>query len=163
MKREPKASYTRKEPRGVFWSTTPIWDSKLSEADNKLIMAAGMGRIKDVQSALDSGANVNVKDHTGDGRTPLQWAASGDGHPNVVKLLLKSGADVDAPDARGVTVLMAVASSDNIEVAEILLDAGAKVNARDGSGHSAMWYAHQKRREGKDMEEFLESRGGIPY
>jgi ankyrin repeat protein len=59
--------------------------------------------------------------------------------PEIAALLVAAGADVNARDARGDSVLILLAettnkASEQVEVARILLAAGAEVNAR-GDGH----------------------------
>ncbi len=47
------------------------------------------------------------------------------GDAEVIRLLLKAGADPDSPNADGQTALMAVARTGNVEAAELLVKAGA--------------------------------------
>ena len=55
--------------------------------------------------------------------------------PEVVTLLIKAGADVNAKDKYGVTPLhRAAAYNENPEVITILIKAGADVNAKDSDG-----------------------------
>jgi len=59
------------------------------------------------------------------GLTALMTAAL-DGDAEVVKLLLESGADVDAKGSDGYTALMVVAGVGETEVAKLLIESGAK-------------------------------------
>ena len=80
-------------------------------------------------------ANINAK--ASDGTTLLMLAAAA-GTPEVVKMLLDAGADVNAKDVNGLTPLWAavVFKSATPEVIKMLLDAGANVNDRIDTEHS---------------------------
>ncbi len=85
---------------------------------------------------LDRGSDPSVTDSMG--RTALHIAA-GEGTPDLTKLVLSCGLDVDASDINGSTPLMIVAersySSDCVLIAQQLLESGANVNAADeGNG-----------------------------
>ena len=69
------------------------------------------------------------KPSRGDGYTPLQTAAR-HGRDNVVALLIKKGADVNAADDYGYTPLHLAAEGGHIGVVKRLVRAGAKVDAR---------------------------------
>ena len=62
-------------------------------------------------------------------------------HPKeVVELLLRHGADVNAKTNKGVTPLH-IAVLSNIEIIEMLIRYGADVNAVDGEGNTPLHYA----------------------
>ena len=90
----------------------------------QLHSACTKGDIADVTRLLKEGHNPNAFDELG--RTPLHYAAQ-HGHLDVMRLLLDSGADVNAHDESviGDTVLLHVASNCSFEVAKVLIDAGA--------------------------------------
>jgi ankyrin repeat protein len=56
---------------------------------------------------------------------------------NVIELLLKAGAEVDAADDRGRTALMMAAELDHAEVVDVLIRSGADRNLRDKAGKTA--------------------------
>jgi ankyrin repeat protein len=91
---------------------------------------------------LERGADVETRFEgrdTGKGSTPLMWAAWW-GFPEMVKLLLRHGASIEARNDEGLTALMyAAAAKDrgNTEVLEILLAAGADAKAVTPAGESA--------------------------
>jgi ankyrin repeat protein len=62
-------------------------------------------------------------------RTPLDRAAC-QGHPDVVRLLIERGAEVDSRDERRWTPLHFASRYGQLEVSRVLVDHGADVNAR---------------------------------
>ena len=70
----------------------------------------------------------------------LEAAESGDIYE--VEKLLKQGANVNATDAIGNTVLhVAVMNEENLKVVRVLLDKGANVNAKNSDGNTALHVA----------------------
>ncbi|TDX51126.1 ankyrin repeat protein [Orenia marismortui] len=65
----------------------------------------------------------------------------------VIKLLLKAGADVNSVDENGVTILMHASAVGNLDVVKMLIKNGANVNARAKNGLTALEGA-QKMLEG---------------
>lgn len=97
------------------------------------------GDIARLNAVLASTPGV-VNSHLGGiGRTPLHVVTDWPGYfpngPQIARLLIDAGADVDArgPDGTGETPLHWAASSDDADVAEVLLDAGADLEAPNGS------------------------------
>ncbi len=66
--------------------------------------------------------------------------AAGANKPEIISVLIKSGADVNAKNNFGDTPLMLVATENyhNPEAVKILLDANAYINARDKYGKTAL-------------------------
>jgi len=108
------------------------------------------GTAQDVQTAIDKGANVNDVLPAGDaqhmGKTPLMMAARYNQSPEVIAVLLKAGADVNAVDALHSTALIWAAGGNNVEVIATLLKAGADIKVKALSGATAlMWAANGNR------------------
>ncbi|MCC6133004.1 MAG: ankyrin repeat domain-containing protein [Acidobacteria bacterium] len=96
-------------------------------------------------------ANVNVREEE-TGRTALHLIAlipeiSTERNPDpsqvetlleTIRFLIRSGADVNARDAGGVTPLMSAAFLGNLKMAELLIAAKADVNAKDNEGYSIL-------------------------
>ena len=101
------------------------------------------GTPEQIQKELDAGADVNDQEGTL-GFTPLMWAAGQNPNPEVIVVLLKAGARVNARSAGGMTPLMwAAARNRNPEVIAALLDAGADATAKDSQGRTAIDYAQR--------------------
>ena len=89
-----------------------------------LFTAIGYGDSKMVAMLLDNGANPNV--FTEDGTRPLNVAVR-KGNPDIVRLLLKHGAQVNAVDKKNVTALWWCENlHHHRDIANILREAGAK-------------------------------------
>ena len=107
-----------------------------STTDVSLIVAARVGNKEKAREFVAAGANVNAKDRKS-GATPLIWAIGG-GHLSTARLLLESGADVDASDAWGSTALSVAARNGIPEGSKILLAAGADPDSTDRFGRTPL-------------------------
>lgn len=88
-----------------------------------LAIAAANGDAAMATLLLDSGARIDTK--CARGRTPLMHAVSGKG-TEVVKILVKRGADVNARDEDGVSLIHEAARIGCKEIVKTLLDAGKR-------------------------------------
>ena len=94
--------------------------------------------VRRVAELLAQGANANATNE--DGWTALQIAIDetvDGGSPEVVRLLLDHGANVNAPEGQTPTLLL-VWRPTNKQVARILLEAGADANVCTDSGESPL-------------------------
>lgn len=99
------------------------------------------GTLQDLQAAISNGADVNAQDRAG--WTSLMLAAWYNQNPDIVRILLKAGADVNA-QVNGTTALMFAAMlNSNPEVITALLNAGADVKAKNIWGQTALDYAQR--------------------
>lgn len=73
----------------------------------------------------------------------------------LVKELIKRGADVDARNAEGETPLLMAAYYNEVAMAKVLLDAGANVCAQDNMGRLAEEWAGAYDEEGEPMLKLL--------
>ena len=109
-----------------------------------MLRAGVLGGSEDaVKLALEWGADANAKDifrdteHANYGTTALMYSAE-EAHVEIVELLLKAGADINAKDNAESTALIQVADVWNFGVVKHLIDAGADVNAKNWLGDTAL-------------------------
>ncbi|KAK3318708.1 ankyrin repeat-containing domain protein [Apodospora peruviana] len=131
--------------------------------------AAYCGHIDVARALLEAGAFVNAVDASSHCGTALMAACWYEGtKPEMIQLLIDSGADVNAPSGikEDVPYPLQVAAykdyndTEGTEIARILLDAGADPNIRGGRYFTALQVAAK---EGDaDMVSFLLERGADP-
>jgi serine/threonine-protein phosphatase 6 regulatory ankyrin repeat subunit B len=83
--------------------------------------------------------------------------AAGNGHKDVVQVLLNGGGRVNDKDAKGYTSLLLAASHGYRDVVELLLTRGANIHDKDNYGYTAVMVAAQEGH--KEVVELLLSRG----
>lgn len=97
---------------------------------NALGFASECGNLSVVQLLISKGADVNLQGLSTFGNA-LQAASIG-AHDQVVRTLLKNGANVDAQGGTYGNALQAAASNCHIQTVQILLEKGADVNLQGG-------------------------------
>ena len=83
---------------------------------------------------------VNLRDGISKSDQELVDAVTS-GNAGKVKELIDKGADVDAKDIYGRTVLMVAVINNRTDVARLLIDKGANVNAKDNDRNTALMHA----------------------
>jgi ankyrin repeat protein len=141
------------EPLKTMIKQNPSLVLSKNENDMTLLHGAATLGLKNMAELLIAkGADVNAKTDPG-AWTPLHWAA-GNGHVDVVKVMLAGKAKVDAKNSFGSTPLHRAVGANHEEVVKILLAGKADVNARDASdGWTPLHHAVVNGR--KDLAEFL--------
>ena len=126
---------------------------------SKLHYAARIGDVVEMQTLLDQGASVDVRQRTFCG-TPLQYAASA-GRVEGVHLLIKHKATTDATDLSLRTPLMWAAWKGHADVVQALLDAGADIHKTSrGTRWTALHFAADKGQ--LEAAQLLIERGASP-
>ena len=103
--------------------------------------ACEMGNVSSVKFLVALGAHPNIQTHPVQGSTPAIVFAASNGHPDVMKLLVDAGADVDNADNWGNCALFKAACYNHIDCVRMLLLAGANPNLRNRWGALPLQYA----------------------
>lgn len=101
-----------------------------------LYEAATIGNKGAARKFLRKGQDINASP-AGTSWTPL-LAAADNGHDEMVELLIKNGATVDARDSNGDTPLCLAAAEGHEETAVALLKAGADPRVRNNKGQTPL-------------------------
>jgi ankyrin repeat protein len=112
-----------------------------------LLQAAKVGKLKDVCTQLQKGANVNATNELGE--SPLM-KASWNGHTDIVQELLKhDGVDVNHRNVEGETALMLASCQGHVDIVEALLKQDALgVYHRNNKHKTALDLARQYNHKG---------------
>jgi ankyrin repeat protein len=103
-----------------------------SGSNKKLLKSAEMGNLSDVESALNSGANLEARESRY-GNTALHLAAF-EGKQDVVVFLLDRGIDPNIQANDGITPLIAACRKGHLNIAKTLISKGANPNLADEAG-----------------------------
>jgi len=129
-------NYLIAEEKGMSKEALKIFsefESDYQKSRTELIKAAEDGNVTKVKALLDKRVDPDESDLLG--TTPL-IIASGKGHLDIVLLLLKSGAYVDAADKNGLTPLMYAVP--HPKIVKVLLQMGASVSLENKMGETAL-------------------------
>uniref|UniRef100_A0ABD2W127 Uncharacterized protein n=1 Tax=Trichogramma kaykai TaxID=54128 RepID=A0ABD2W127_9HYME len=127
-------------------------------------VACHLGIVDVVEKFLEVGQNPNLA-HPKLNDPPLHYALRG-GHNQVAKLLIRSGADPNWANARGMTPLHGIGWRGDVESARMLLESGidkcrpVQIDARDELGRSALFWALYY--NNKSVTQFLLRNGADP-
>jgi ankyrin repeat protein/beta-lactamase regulating signal transducer with metallopeptidase domain len=112
----------------AFVGDREVLDLVLERGDfpDTIYLAACRGDLDRVRTLLEEGADVNAKDEFG--CTPLHWAARARS-PEVARLLIKNGANVDA--ASGPDALTPFMAARQLPIIEFLISAGADIRSQE--------------------------------
>lgn len=93
--------------------------SKLAMLNEKMFNHIYRGEYEQVKECLDNGADVNAKERFGNSTL---ISALGCGHTKIAKLLIERGADINAVNDKGFSVLDSLNSLDALDLANIESD-----------------------------------------
>jgi ankyrin repeat protein len=100
----------------------------IATGETPLMTCASTGSVEAVGALIASGADVNAMEPL-QHQTALMWATA-ERHPDIVALLIRHGAGLEARTRQGFTALHFAAREGELESARLLLDAGTDVNIR---------------------------------
>jgi ankyrin repeat protein len=126
-----------------------------------LHFAAYEGDLEVARTLLEFKAEVDSLND--DGLTPLQLALEGrrEGYPDIMRLLLDHGANVEAHDKGGNTTLHFTASGGDLEVTRMLLEFKAEVNSLNQDRYTPLLMASSK--GNLDISRLLLTHGADPF
>jgi len=84
--------------------------------------------------------------------------SSTEGQLEIVRLLIKAGADVNAKNFYGSTPLIYASMNGNIDIVKMLIEVGADVNAKNKFGNTALMCAI-RRNKNKEIINLLKRNG----
>jgi ankyrin repeat protein len=108
---------------------------------SKIIEACYSGNILLLNEAIENGGDINKK-YRAD--KPLRWAVQ-EGHLNIIKILVKNGANPFELDSQGMTLLDVACGEGYINIVKFLIKYGLDVNAISDGGFAlqkACAYGH---------------------
>lgn len=127
------------------------------ERTELLIQAIENNNVERAKLCIKLGANVNAPTYRESGKsslttyktsdynvytyTVLIYAVEYNKSKDIIELLIKSGADVNANSTFDKTALMFAAKNGNKDVADLLIKVGADVNAKDYFDYTALMFA----------------------
>jgi len=97
---------------------------------DEMFQAVSGGNIAVAEKLMNNGTGIDVRDS--DGRTPLAIAED----PAMARWLIAHGADVNATNPDGQTVLMIQSAAGRAEIVRALVNAGAKLDTVSTKWHS---------------------------
>ncbi|MNR76209.1 Ankyrin repeats (3 copies) [compost metagenome] len=112
-------------------------EQQSANGDTALMIAAFKANKPAIEALLAKGAAVNKS-----GWTALHYAAAS-GDSEIVQILVKHGAELDAPSPNKTTPLMMAARGGFIYSVKVLSDAGADASLKNDVGMTAMDFAAQ--------------------
>jgi ankyrin repeat protein len=133
----------------------------MPDTRREILKAAKSGNAEKIKILLETDADL-LHARDSDGSTPLHCAVW-KGHKDVVALLLKSGADVNARnnnDHWGTTPLHAAAHANQAAIAELLIENGADTGALDMNGKTPLHHTtfHKAKAVAKLLEKYEQPR-----
>jgi ankyrin repeat protein len=130
--------------------------SSCAVSKERALDACKSGDVKVVSRYLSHGGSVN---EMGDFRNTLANVAVINGQNGVLALLIAKGADLNKPNATGLTPLHNAAMRDNVEAARMLLDASVDKNQANALDRGKMALHYAAIYEGLNVAALLLDRG----
>lgn len=96
-------------------------------------LASFFGHLEAAEYLVRAGASVNTSANNSLGATPLQSAVAGN-HTDIVRMLIKNGANPNVRERGGYTPMHVAADNGNAEIIQLLIFAGADLQAKSDDG-----------------------------
>jgi uncharacterized protein len=106
--------------------------------DSAITRAVKGGDLTSVRKLIAT--HVDVNDQSGDGSTPLLWAAHSS-NVDIARALLGAGAKADIPNNYGITPLLEASRIGNVDMMDLLLKAGADPKRAHPEGETPLMAA----------------------
>jgi len=110
------------------------------DLNSDFLQAVKQGQTDKIAQFLKLGVDVNKRENSGLGLTPLMIAVN-EKYKELIRILINYKADVNARDTAGRTVLMWAILVNNEDIIDLLIEAGANVNMKDKIGETALMVA----------------------
>lgn len=115
-------------PYSLFTLMRLLFRGRRPDPGTDIGRAAKRGEVAEVESLVESGADVNAANASG--QTPLHLAAA-NGDADMVRVLIEDGAEFDMPDSgAGLSALHVAAQCGHERVVDLLVRYGADLEAR---------------------------------
>lgn len=102
--------------------------------NDDLMYRIGFGRVEDVRSLLDKGAETNIYGAMGDTPLILAIARTGLDAEDIIRALLAKGADPNFPDKSGIYPLEVAIKNSKANLVQLLIDGGADIHIKNQQG-----------------------------
>lgn len=120
-------------------------------------LASFFGRLSLVELFLGKGANPNIASNNRFKVSPIHSACAISAF-EIVELLIKHSADVNAKQMQGVTPLHSAAHNGQTKLSKLLIDNGAEINAKMDNGQTPLFMANE--RNFQETAELIIKNGG---
>lgn len=148
------------EPSVTSWlqSRAELVNGFSSDGFTPLGLAAYFGHLEVAKLLLDHQADPNIAASNQMRVAPLHSACAVSNY-EIVALLIRAGADVNAKQMHGVTPLHSAAHNGQTHLAKLLIDSGAEINVRSEQGQTPLDMAEEK--DHKETAALLRSLGAM--
>lgn len=137
--------------------TPDLLNSFSADGFTALGLASFFGHFTLVKQLLDKGANPNTASNNQFKVAPIHSACA-ISTIDMVELLIKHGANVNAKQMQGVTPLHSAAHNGQTKLSKLLIDNGADINAKMDNGQTPLFMANEKNFQ--ETAELLIKHGG---
>ena len=153
--------YNTSEFFGKLWNVRPPGEKDNEEVTKLFHLSIATSLPQIVTLLLTKGAVIKAVD--GDGRTALHLASRNSDNPDILNILLKSGADVHSVNQNNGSTPLHVAAWNNTNprVLQFLLDNGADVRAANKFGSTPIHLAAWNNQNPKIIELLLQNGASI--